>query len=342
MNNRYQITYNEFVKEVAQILINKGYIIVDYLANAIDGLDADAQDIQSIINIYSNEEFDDIEIFENPYHINKIVSNKNIMEYDNNYISEIIMDIIWDMLDDNEIYHEMFDDLYDINSINNKYAYGGGGYEFKLQLINDIVKEAMRICQDNKVEESIYTKKDKHLLESLIEKYGTKGVERAINRLNEDSLDDFDIDGRIERKRNAVPDNIKLKVKNLLNKTYQKIYKYCDEFFEMNNLNIQNSKKEYNTNNNTYVVYYPDLLWGFTYNENDSVEFIISVGLYGSIVGNRNYNENKQLLIELGDFLKSHVKGLNYRYGDIRKTEMGEIYSASYVLPVSIKLKDLR
>lgn len=166
--------------------------------------------------------------------------------------------------------------------------------------------------------------------------------ESVINRLNEDSLDDFDIDGRIERKRNAVPDNIKLKVKNLLNKNYQKLYKYCDEFFEMNDLNIQTSKKDYNTDNNTYVIYYPDLLWGFAYNENDPVEFIISVGLYGSIAGNRDRNENKQLLIELGDFLKSRIKGLNYRYGDIRKTEMDEIYSASYVLPVSIKLKDLR
>lgn len=178
-------------------------------------------------------------------------------------------------------------------------------------------------------------------LERRISKLRSLSESKAINNLNEDSLDDFDIDGCIERKRNAVPDNIKLKVKNLLNKNYQKLYKYCDEFFEMNNLNIQISKKDYNTNNDTYVVYYPDLLWGFAYNENDPIEFIISIGMYGNIAGNRNYNENKQLLIELGDFLKSHINGLNYRYNDIRKTEMSEIYSASYVLPVSIKLKDL-
>lgn len=199
--------------------------------------------------------------------------------------------------------------------------------------VRKIINRLNRIARSNK---------DRNLLESLVEKYGAKEVKSAINRLNEDSLDDFDIDGRIERKRNAVPDDIKLKVKNLLNKNYQKLYKYCDEFFEMNDLNIQISKRDYNTNNNTYVIYYPDLLWGFAYNENDPVEFVISVGLYGSIAGNRDHNENKQLLIELGDFLKSHIKGLEYRDNDIRKTEMSEIYRSSYVLPVSIKLKDLR
>jgi hypothetical protein len=43
--------------------------------------------------------------------------------------------------------------------------------------------------------------KDRMLLESLISKHGVKGIENAINRLNEN---DFDIDRRIARKRNDV------------------------------------------------------------------------------------------------------------------------------------------
>lgn len=191
---RYEELYNEFTKEIAQILIDDGYIIVDYLANAVDGLDVNVWDIKAIINIYSNEKFDDI-VFEKPYYIKKLLSNKNISSYNNHdYISEIIMDIIWDELDNNETYNEMFNDLYDINSISNKYDYGGGGYEFKLKLINDIVKEVMIKCQNNKVKESIHIKSDKILLEGLVEKYGVKGVEIAINRLNENTINSLSVD----------------------------------------------------------------------------------------------------------------------------------------------------
>ena len=156
--------------------------------------------------------------------------------------------------------------------------------------------------------------------------------------LNEDSLDDFDIDGSIAKKRASVSDATKAKVNKLLHKYYDNIYKVCDEFFKEKGLNLKQS--EYH-NSKSYLVYYPDLLWGFIYSPDNYIHYEICVGGYGHIDGVEK-NDTKSFLKELGNTIQEKVKGLTFETSSVYETSLGSIYDACWKFNVGAKLKDLK
>ena len=56
--------------------------------------------------------------------------------------------------------------------------------------------------------------------------------------LNEDSLDDFDIGGKIAKERAGVSEQRKREVRKLIGSTMTKIQKNCKSFFEKKGLDI--------------------------------------------------------------------------------------------------------
>ena len=184
-------------------------------------------------------------------------------------------------------------------------------------------------------------RRDKALLENLTRKYGKKNIYNIVS-LNEDSLDDFDIDGRYERARANAPQAIKNKIHKLLNKNYEKIVNACNDFFKEKGMNITLSKF---TGRNRFNVYFPDLNWAFTYDIKSSVSYKIIVGEYGRIEGNDEKSENVKLMKELGTYIANNIKGLYFNSNSthsVRETSVGEIYSGAYVMSISAKLNELR
>ena len=145
--SRLEQRYNELVDKVVNRLIDDEYANLDYLRNAVDGLESDAWGISLIMDVYLNEDFDDLYIFEDLYSIDEITSNKDIMRYTDGYTEELIREIIWDILDSEDVYREAYEKLHDLNSTLYRNNYGGG-YEFEQKLTNDILKKVMRVAKN--------------------------------------------------------------------------------------------------------------------------------------------------------------------------------------------------
>lgn len=156
--------------------------------------------------------------------------------------------------------------------------------------------------------------------------------------LNEDSLDDFDIDGKIAKERNAVSAAIKTKTARAINKTMNEMYELCDKFFAQKGMKI----KQYRySKSDTYKIEYPDLGWGFTYKPNNSVEFLLVIGECGSIDGVEKEN-SIEFLKELVEFITSEIKYLRCD-DDIWKDSMWGIHgTAPYIVRFTTQLKDLK
>ena len=158
--------------------------------------------------------------------------------------------------------------------------------------------------------------------------------------VNEDSLDDFDINGSIARERNAVPNAVKVKTVSGISKTMNKMYKLCDKFFEQKGVKIRYHQY---SNSDTYRIEYPDLGWGFTYKPEDTINFLLVIGSYGRIAGVENSTE---FLKELVDFIESKIKNLKCNRGwsyDIWEDSLSGIHgSGSLIARFGIKLKDLK
>lgn len=156
--------------------------------------------------------------------------------------------------------------------------------------------------------------------------------------LNEDSLDDFDIDGKIAKKRSETPEQRKVEVRRLISKTMTKIQKNCKSFFEQKGLNL---KEGIRARTNTYVVKYPDLSWGFTYSPRDGVRFLVVIGEYGRIEGVEK-GECYEFLREFVEFIKSKIKYLHCK-DDIWEDSMTGIHgSASFIVRFTAEVQDLK
>ena len=158
--------------------------------------------------------------------------------------------------------------------------------------------------------------------------------------VNEDSLDDFDIDGSIAKERNAASDDIKAKTAMAISKTMNKMYKLCEKFFAQKGMKMKQSRY---SNSDTYRIEYPDLGWGFTYKPEDTINFLLVIGSYGRIAGVENSTE---FLKELVDFIESKIKNLKCNRGwsyDIWEDSLSGIHgSGSLIARFGIKLKDLK
>lgn len=154
--------------------------------------------------------------------------------------------------------------------------------------------------------------------------------------LNEDSLDDFDIDGRIAKKRKAVPETKKKRIENKISEHLNKLYEYCDEFLKSKGLELKQSKSH---NSDSYMIYYPDLKWGFTYAPENWVRFEICLGGYGHIKGVEK-QDTKAFIKELSEDLISKLK--KYTYDGIRSTSVSQIENGAWVLTIKIQVKDLK
>lgn len=152
--SRLERKYNGLVDAVAKKLIDDGYANLDYLRNAVDGLESDATGIFLIMDVYLNEDFDDLYIFEDLYSIDEITHNKDIMRYADGYVGQLIRETLWDILDSEDVYREAYEDLYDLNCALYKKDYGGGGWEFEQDLANDILKRVMWIAKNG---QGLYT-----------------------------------------------------------------------------------------------------------------------------------------------------------------------------------------
>lgn len=160
--------------------------------------------------------------------------------------------------------------------------------------------------------------------------------------INEDSLDDFDIDGKIAKERNAVSNDVKFKTAAGINKTMNKMYTLCEKFFKQKGMKMKQSRY---SNSDAYKIEYPDLGWGFTYKPDNTVSFLLVIGEYGSIDGVEKENTT-EFLKELVDFIESKIKNLKCNMGwgyDIWEDSIGGIHgSASWIARFGIKLKDLK
>lgn len=156
--------------------------------------------------------------------------------------------------------------------------------------------------------------------------------------LNEDSLDDFDIGGKAAAKRAATPDQTKVEVDKLIDKTIAKIHKNCEIFFKQKGLNLKENKYAYA---NTYRIERPNLSWGFTYSPRDGINFLVIIGGYGHIEGIEK-DESYTFLKEFADFIKSKIKFLHCN-NDIWKDSLSGIYgSAPFIVRFGVELKDLK
>ena len=156
--------------------------------------------------------------------------------------------------------------------------------------------------------------------------------------ISEDSLDDFDIDGSIARKRNAVPQAEKQKVHTKIQKRINDISRLCKEFFKMKNIKMTQSD-EY-LSSNKFVVYFPDLGWGFTYKPTDRVSFEIAVGQYGRIDQEKDYTQCENILKELSEYLKQNMKNVE-NYVSVWKDSINGFTSAAWMLRIGISVKNL-
>lgn len=156
--------------------------------------------------------------------------------------------------------------------------------------------------------------------------------------LNEDSLDDFDIDGKIAKKRGEVSAQRKAEVHKLINNTMTKIQKNCKSFFEKKGLNLKQGSR---ATLNEYAIEYPDLSWGFTYSQRDGIRFLVVIGEYGRIEGVEK-SESYEFLREFVEFIKSKIKYLRCN-NDIWKDSMTGIHgSASFIVRFTAEVQDLK
>ena len=104
----------------------------DYFENAIDLNECDGDDIQELLSCVDNIGTD---IFDKPYKIKSLIS-KYCSKYYRPVIEELVEENYQDVLDD-ELLDAVYD-RYDVQSIVNKNAYGGGGYEVLKQFSNAV------------------------------------------------------------------------------------------------------------------------------------------------------------------------------------------------------------
>lgn len=104
----------------------------DYFENAIDLNECDGDDIQELLACVDNIGTD---IFDRPYKIKSLIS-KYCGKYYKPVIEELVEKDYQDVLDD-ELLDAVYD-RYDVQSIVNKNAYGGGGYETLKQFSNAV------------------------------------------------------------------------------------------------------------------------------------------------------------------------------------------------------------
>lgn len=119
-----------------------------------------------------------------------------------------------------------------------------------------------------------------------------KKAHRAINtidRLNEDSLDDFDIDGRIERKRNSVDPLYKNQFNINRPLIINKIKNLSKDFLDKHNIRLREV--------DCYAV-----RDAFTYSPDDLMEFVIKPSNNNEMV--------KEQLKELIKILKNNINGI--------------------------------
>ena len=152
--------------------------------------------------------------------------------------------------------------------------------------------------------------------------------------LNEDSLDDFDIDGRFAQKRNNVSSLRKNKVNQKISKMMDKLYDFCDVFFKENNADL---KRDEYTTPSSYLIYYPDLLWGYTYDDNNNVIFEIQLGAFSRIEGIPK-NDSNDFVKELQRAILSKFKKCESDRYDIHVSAAPEW---RWVLKIRIKTKYL-
>ena len=157
--------------------------------------------------------------------------------------------------------------------------------------------------------------------------------------INEDSLDDFDIDGKIAKERAGVSDQRKQEVSRLISKTIAKIEKNCKSFFESKGLNLKPAGMY--VRSNTYKLEYPNLSWGFTYSQRDGLSFLVVIGEYARIDGIEK-DKNYEFLREFAEFIKSKIKYLRCN-DDIWQDSITGIHgSASFIVRFTTEVKDLK
>ena len=100
--------------------------------NAIDLNECDGDDIQELLSCVDNIGTD---IFDKPYKIKSLIP-KCCSKYYRPVIEELVEEDYQDVLDD-ELLDAVYD-RYDVQSIVNKNAYGGGGYEVLKQFSNAV------------------------------------------------------------------------------------------------------------------------------------------------------------------------------------------------------------
>lgn len=163
--------------------------------------------------------------------------------------------------------------------------------------------------------------------------------------VNEDSLDDFDIDGKIAKERNTVSQEVKFKINTLISKTITKMYKACDKFFAQKGMKMR--QYQY-SNSDAYKIEYPDLMWGFTYKPENTINFLLVIGEYGHIEGIEK-SETWKFLDELANFVESKVKYISARksydknsYDTWQDSLSGIHGSGSLIIRFSTQVKDLK
>ncbi|MBP5785104.1 MAG: hypothetical protein J6W16_05930 [Methanobrevibacter sp.] len=158
------------------------------------------------------------------------------------------------------------------------------------------------------------------------------------HNINEDSLDDFDIDGKYAKTRNTVSQSIKNKTGKLIDKTIASIQQTCEKFFAQKGMKMKQNKY---MNSDVYKIEYPDLSWGFTYKPENRISFLVVIGEYGHIEGIEKADSEK-FLKEFANFICNEIPYLKCN-NDIWKDSLSGIHgSASWIVRFGTQLKDLK
>lgn len=156
--------------------------------------------------------------------------------------------------------------------------------------------------------------------------------------LCEDSLDDFDIDGSIARKRAAVPARTKNQVQKAIATDRTYFAELIDDFFGSKDLAFKYSE---HTGSDAWHLR-TDTGFGFTYQKEDQVQFEVVVGCYGAIDGcGRDKKACKAFMGELLDYIKANSKKKLESYTTIYESSLNSFDSAAYILRFSVKVKNL-
>lgn len=168
-----------------------------------------------------------------------------------------------------------------------------------------------------------------------------KSVANEVKKtLNEDSLDDFDIDGKIADKVKKLDPIFKRNSQHAMNVCAAIIEDYTQEFFDKNNLHISKYKR---TSADKWTIYYGgEDQMGFTYSDNDGVTYSICVGEYGRILSCNDEKKCMNLMKALSNYI-ADKNALEITYVNVYKTPLsGILGSACYVLQITLPFKFIR